>query len=60
MFAMSSGLLDPTRRNVPLNYAHANVCPCCGSDVMVWLPQLHRIDDERDEYGCRKCGEAGR
>jgi hypothetical protein len=47
MFAMSSGLLDPTPGNVPLNYAPSNAGPRCHGNVMV-LPQIRRIDEERD------------
>jgi DNA-directed RNA polymerase subunit M/transcription elongation factor TFIIS len=57
MSAMSSGLPDPTRPNAPLNFARSKACPRCHSDVIVWLAQMRRIDQERDWYRCKKCGE---
>lgn len=54
---MSSGLLDPPPRSVPLNYVPSKVCPRCHSDVIVWLAQMRRIDQERDWYRCKQCGE---
>jgi DNA-directed RNA polymerase subunit M/transcription elongation factor TFIIS len=55
---MSSSLLNPQPQNrVAPGYTPLKICPQCHSEIVVWLVQMRNIDDSRDYYRCRECGD---
>jgi len=53
MRGISDAPQPSTHRNC---FAEVKHCPECRSDSLIWLTQRRALDQERDWYRCKACG----